>query len=616
MCGIFGAVNLNGFFSESEYESFVELTDMVQYRGPDASGYLPLDIKGGGESDKSKFDVFLGHRRLSIIDLNENANQPFEYKQDLWITYNGEVFNYVELRNELKKNGYSFRTESDTEVILAVYDAYGADGFSKLNGMWAFAIIDLRNCKIVLSRDRFSIKPLYYFQYDEIFYFASEIKQILPLLNDKDINLSVMSAFLKQGLIGFNHETFFKDIYQVKPMHNITINLRNKGITETRYWDYLVGEYIPDNDDEIIERFRDIFVDSVRIRLRSDVSVGCLLSGGLDSSCISIIANQIENNNINCFSVVSEDKKYSEEKYIDIIKNNTNIKIRKIYLQTEATWDSLEKIIWHNDQPFGRFSVIAQNLALKAIKENSDIKVVLSGQGGDEILCGYKKFFFFYLKEMLKQGNFIELLRNIFFSLIYRTVLWQFSFSDAKRYIPSLQQKGFDSLSNSIIHQQELEPIWEVNSLRDRQLLDIDKYSVPALTHYEDRNSMTYSIEIRLPFLDYRLVNYSLNLCASMKIRNGWPKYILRKSIAGLPHDIAWRRDKQAFITPEEKWLKNDFKENITDLFNSSRLHELGVIRKDQLLKSYKHYVQGSKIISHADITRFVMSEIWARKFL
>ncbi len=616
MCGIFGALNLNGYFSSNEYGQFVNLTDMVRYRGPDACGYLPLNVKEEGICSKSKFDVFLGHRRLSIIDLNENANQPFEFKKGLWIIYNGEVFNYIELRNELKGNGYEFITESDTEVILAIYDYYGIDGFSRLNGMWAFAIVDLMKNKVILSRDRFSIKPLYYLQIDNKFYFASEVKQLLPILKVKSVNLKVMFSFLKQGLISFNNETFFNDIRTVKPMHNVVINLKEKNFAEKRYWNYSFDEKIPDNDSEVVEKFREILMDSIRIRLRSDVSVGCLLSGGLDSSSISIFANKISNNDVNCYSAVSVDREYSEERFVDIVKNQNNINVTKFFLENIATWDSLEKIIWHNDQPFGRFSVVAQNQLLELIKKNSNIKVILSGQGGDEILCGYKKFFFFYLKEMLKGGNFVELFKTMFFSLIYRTVLWQFSIADAKRYIPALQQSKMDPLSDILIDRYELEALWEVKDLRDRQTLDINKFSVPALTHYEDRNSMTYSTEIRLPFLDYRLVNYSLNLCSSMKIKNGWSKFILRNTISDVSRDIAWRRDKQGFLTPEEKWLKYDFKENIENLFGSSKLQELGIIRKEKLLDFYSKFTQGNKIISHADITRFVTAEIWARKFL
>jgi len=614
MCGIFGAISFKNFFSKDDFDIFVSLTDLVSYRGPDAFGYEALNTKEPFVINKEKFNVFMGHRRLSIIDLSENGNQPFSDKNDLWIVFNGEIFNYIELKKDLKKKGHIFKTETDTEVILKIYREYGEKGFTQLNGMWAFAIVDVSNQKVVLSRDRFSIKPLYFYKYDNQLYFSSEIKQLLPIAKKKDINMKVMFAYLKQGLLDFNHETFFKDIYKVKPMHNVIINLTNQEIVEKKYWDYF-NEVVPDKEDEIIEQFREIFIDSVKIRLRSDVPVGCLLSGGLDSSSLAVIANKTLNNDINCFSVVSDDKKYSEEKFINIVRNKTNIKVTKLFFKNDAAWDYLDKVIWHNDEPHGGFSVVAQNQILELIRKNSDIKVILSGQGGDEILCGYRKFFFFFLMEEIKSGNVFNSFRNIIGSLIHRTVLWQSSIFEAKRYLQILHRKNFDPLSSILKLQYELEPIWAFKNLKSRQCLDIDKYSVPTLAHYEDRNSMAYSLEIRLPFLDHRLVNFILNTPSSLKIKNGWTKYILRKSIVELPKEIAWRRDKQGFITPEEKWIKYDFKEEIIDLFSASKLHDFDIINKAQFLEKYKTFLMGNNIVSYWDVSRFLMAELWVRKF-
>lgn len=614
MCGIFGAIKFNGFFNKGDFQKFSTLTDLVSYRGPDSSDYRVFNGKGSVNLDE-RFNIFLGHRRLSIIDLSEAGSQPLSDGEDLWIIFNGEIFNYIELREELRGKGYNFRTKTDTEVILKVYREYGAKGFGLLNGMWAFALVDLRNKKLFLSRDRFSIKPLYLHRTAEALYFASEIKQLLPVLGHKEVNLNVMYAYLNQGLIDINDETFYKDIYKIKPMHTMTVDLTKNSMDETQYWDYC-AETIPSQNEDIVEKFRDIFIDSVKIRLRSDVPVGCLLSGGLDSSSISVIANTLTRNGINCFSAISLERKYSESKYINILRHKNRLKLERLFLKPYDAWNCIEKVIWHNDEPCGGFSVIAQNQILELIRASSDIKVVLSGQGGDELLCGYRKFFFFYLKELFKHGKFFDSIGEVFFSLLHRTVLWQFSASEAKRYVRILQNNNTGVIRDILTFKGSIESVWNVASIRERQILDIDRYSVPALTHYEDRNSMAYGLEIRLPFLDHRLVNFALSLPDSLKVRHGWTKYVLRKALRELPREIAWRRTKQGFLTPEEKWLKNDFKEKIVELFNSSMLSELGLIRKDKLLKFYKDFINSNNLISRSDITRFVMAEIWARKFL
>ncbi|GBE35658.1 asparagine synthetase [glutamine-hydrolyzing] 1 [bacterium BMS3Bbin06] len=615
MCGIFGAVNSSGYFNREDYGNFVNSTDIVNYRGPDAGGYVGLNSRGSNPLSGNKFNVFLGHKRLSIIDLSSAGNQPFTDNNGLWIIYNGEIFNYIELKEELKRRGHRFYTKTDTEVILGVYREYGEGGFCHLNGMWAFALVDLSNERVVLSRDRFSIKPLYIHQSRDKIFFSSEIKQLLTVVKNREVNNDVMYKYLKQGLIDYNNETFFEDIHKVKPMHNVVIDLRTRKLEETRYWDYF-DEEVPAKDNELTEYFRELFIDSVRIRLRSDVPVACLLSGGLDSSGIAVIADRFSDNGIKCFSIVSDNKKYSEEKFINCLENKRGLNVEKILFRGGVAWDYIEKVLWHQDEPVGGFTAVAHNYMMELIKAHSDIKVILSGQGGDETLCGYKKFFFFYLKEAFRRKHFLDLIQNAFLSFIYRTVIWQFSISGAKRYIRHLQVSGSDPLDKVLQFNTGLEPIWRHETLRSRQALDIDRYSVPELTHYEDRNSMAYSMEIRLPFLDYRLVNFVLNIPDSMKIRHGWTKYILRKAINELPREIAWRRDKQPFLIPEERWIKYDFKDRIEELFGSSKLHDIGLINKNELLKTYRDFIRGNRLIFRSDIVRFIMAEIWLRMFI
>ena len=236
MCGIFAAISFKDKFSFKDFEIFKRQTDLVSYRGPDASGYISFN-EGQLSTTNNEFDIFLGHRRLSIIDLSASANQPF-FDDSQCIIYNGEIFNYIEIKQELQKKGHIFRTDSDTEVILKVYKEYGESGFSLLNGMWAFVIVDNARRRIVISRDRFSIKPLYFTQVDSKFYFSSEIKQILPFVTAKRINRNSLNVFLKQALIDHNEETFFENIFKIKPKTNFVIDLNDKKYFEKEYWNY------------------------------------------------------------------------------------------------------------------------------------------------------------------------------------------------------------------------------------------------------------------------------------------------------------------------------------------------------------------------------------------
>jgi len=603
MCGIFSAINFKDNFKTQDYIRFKKSTDIIEYRGPDAGGYLTIQSEKK-KFDNSEFNIFLGHLRLSIIDLSVEGNQPM-VDNDCFIIFNGEIFNYIELRNELELDGIIFNTKTDTEVILKIYQKFGSKGFSKFNGMWAFVIIDLKNQQIIASRDRFSIKPLYFYKTQSQIYFASEIKQLLPFLDQKSINNDVFYKFLQQSIIDYNNETFFKEIFKVKPKTNLIINLQSGLINEEQYWEY---ENVTFDYKSVFEQFKELFTDSINIRLRSDVNLGSLLSGGLDSSAISVIANQLSNNNLRTFSVVSNEREFSEEKFIDILAKEKNIKNEKLIFSKADVLNNIDKVIFHQDEPFSGFSVIAQYLIFEKIKKQTDITVVLCGQGGDEIMLGYLKFFFFYLNQLKRQGNYLRISKELLLSLFYRTVIWQFKLSSAKRYIPSLLNKKESYIKIS----GDLENTWESLSMRDRQISDIDKYSVPILAHFEDRNSTANSLESRLPFLDHRLVNLLLSVDTELKIKNGWTKYILRKSIDELPDEIRWRRDKQGFSVPEDKWLRDDLKSEIYNIFKNSTLEKLGIIDKKIFLDYYEMFLKGSKKISCDDISKVLIAEKWA----
>jgi len=610
VCGIFGAINRTGFFDGPGFDRFVALTNLVAYRGPDDCGHLPLTLKPVDSRRERLFDVFLGNRRLSIIDLSSSGHMPMSDGKGCWITYNGEIFNYLELRRELEARGHTFRTGTDTEVILHVYSEYGEGGFDRLNGMWAFAIVDTRARRVVLSRDRFSIKPLYLLKSNGELYFGSEIKQLLPLLPALELNPGAMTAYLAQGLLDHDVETFFRGITRVPAGTNVIISLDSGNISgtieERKYWRFESTGSTSASSKDLVEEFRALFFDSVRIRLRSDVKVGVLLSGGLDSSAVTTAVRQVGGEQLQTYSIVSEHEGYDERRFIDVMCQ-AGVANRKVTFRVGDVLDCLEQVLYYSDEPVAEFSVIAQYQLFAAIKNDSDVTVLLSGQGGDETLLGYLKFFFFHVQLLLKAGKFLDAMELLAGSALHRTALTQFRMSEARRYL----QHDRRGIWQTMLRDSQRAPVWQCGDIRSRQIADICHYSVPALTHYEDRNSGAHSLEVRHPFLDHRLVNFVVNLPTELKIHRGWTKYILRAALPEMPAALRWRRDKQGFLVPEQLWLRRELVPVIRRGFRGSTLAELDILNDKKFLAYYDRFLTGNSIAS-SDIARVLIAEIWA----
>ena len=608
MCGIFGAVNRTGFFDGPDFDRFVALTDLVAYRGPDDCGHIPLTLKPADSRRERLFDVFLGNRRLSIIDLSSSGHMPMSDGKGCWITYNGEIFNYLELRRELEARGHTFTTGTDTEVILHVYAEYGESGFDRLNGMWAFAIVDSNARKVVLSRDRFSIKPLYLFKSNGELYFGSEIKQLLPLLPALELNAGAMTAYLAQGLLDHDVETFFRGISRVSAGTNVIVSLDSGTVEERKYWFFESPGATSTSPEHAVEEFRALFFDSVRIRLRSDVRVGVLLSGGLDSSAVTTAVKLTGGDQLQTYSIVSEHEGHDERRFIDVM-SEAGVPNHKVTFRVDDVLDCLERVLYYSDEPFAGFSVIAQYQLFAAIKNNSDVTVLLSGQGGDETLLGYLKFFFFHIQLLLKANKYLDAMALLVGSTLHRTAVAQFRISEARRYMRHNRRGVWQTM----LRDSERTPVWRCGDIRSRQIADICNYSVPALTHYEDRNSGANSLEVRHPFLDHRLVNFAVNLPTELKIHRGWTKYILRAALPEMPAALRWRRDKQGFLVPEELWLKRELVPVIRQRFRASTLAGLNILNDKEFLLYYDRFLTG-KAITSSDIARVLIAEIWARK--
>lgn len=606
MCGIFGAINVQNKLSN--YKELVVATDLVEKRGPDYGGYtgFSLDNNSWTES-KESFNVFMGHRRLAIIDLNEQSNQPFDV-DDYSIIFNGEIFNYIEIREELKqKFNERFVTDSDTEVIVKGYKHYGAGIFEKLNGMWAIILLDKKNSKAVISRDRYSIKPIYVFEKDGTQFFSSEIKQLLRLSSFKP-NLNTLGIFLRQGSFNYDNQTYYEGITRFPARHYQIIDLKTGESEVKDYYRFEEREF-EGTQVEFEKAFKELLIDSLRLRLRSDVPVGTLLSGGLDSSAITVLIKEYIDKDVSSFSVVSESKEYSEHEYINELIKTKGIKNEQLMFHSESALDYIDEVLHIQDGPFISFSVIAQYLLFKQIKENTNITVLLSGQGADEALMGYMKFFFFALKQKLARKRLLGATGQVLGALRNKTVLHQFSIREAKRYMPSL---GNSSLSyfNENVGQIDLSSF---SSLAERQWQDLEQFSVPALTHIEDRNSMAHSLEVRLPFMDYRLVDLLLSAPVDYKLKDGWLKYPVRKAITELPDKIRWRRDKLGFTTPEAEWWRGGLGKKFQKELKNSPLEDFGLIKTDVFKTEFENYRQSKGNLSEGDIFRIFIADKWLR---
>jgi len=603
MCGIYGYLNFKQLEEKSTIEKHKKSLNIISHRGPDDS---TLKLYNTKSKDSNLFNIALGHNRLSIIDLDASANQPY-HQGDYVIVFNGEIFNYIELREELITQGVTFKTDSDTEVLLNLYIKYGIKAFNKLNGMWAFSILDKKADKLILSRDRFGIKPLYYTNSNGKFLFSSEIKQLLHHLKSIEPNHKNIKDYLSLALLDHNNDTFFDGIYKIPIATTRIINLKTGDFKEELYWDInTVKPYNKSYENALLE-YEALFKDAVKIRLRSDVPVGNTLSGGLDSSSIAVIAKTYTPNLLN-FAVVSDKKGVSEEVFVDeLIKENT-INVKKISSDTLNPWNKLEEVIYFNDEPILSFSAVNHYNMMSKVKQETDLTVVLSGQGGDEGLCGYGKYMVMNILEFRKT-NPIQFVKEIYYS--FPRLLKEFNFNLSKRYLNKL----FPQKSNFTFKVSTPKDFSISNSILKRQISDYQKYSVPPLCHYEDRNAMAYALEIRLPFLDYRLVEFSLALPTNYKIRKGVSKRILRDAIKDLPELISRRKVKMGFNIPEKEYF------NLPEAkpFIDNTLHKDSFLIKNKLLSdSLIQNLKQGKFNNNSEFRLFqrvIFLEVWARKF-
>jgi len=624
MCGI------AGFYGFRNDELLKDISANLKHRGPDGEGYF--------FSEK----VSLLSRRLAIID-RKGGDQPI-YNEDgsIVVVYNGEIYNYQDLSRTLKVQGHIFKTKSDTEVIVHGYEQEGEKYFDRLNGMFALALFDKKKDRLILARDHFGIKPLYYIFFDNKLIFSSEIKPLFYSgLIKKEPNDRVIYRYLKYRVHDEGRETFFKGIYRLMPGEMITVQsslaadsthqtlqavkFKVQSFTELKenLTKIKVKKKLEKTD---VEKFRKILIEAIRKRLISEVPVGTCLSGGLDSSTVVALVNQLlkekakETRSVGkiqqTFSAVFPDGSNNEEKYVEEVIHSQNIdkkriKSYKIYPQPEEFFKEVEDFIKTQEEPTISSGPYAQYKVMQ--EANKHVTVLLDGQGADEMMAGYLPYYTVYFRQLIKEKKYKTLLKECFFSLdiIFSIVVKYLTTILGLRKSVSLSEL----LKKKFSLQYQSEKFTVINDhLKKRLIADIFSNSLPSLLRYEDKNSMHFSIEGRVPFLDFNLLKYLFSLPDEAIINLGWNKNILRLATKSLlPKEINQRRNKIGFTTPEYQWFLR-MKNKIYQIFLSKSFSQRPYFNQQAVLKAFQLFIEG-KVEDTLVFWRLVNLELWLRIF-
>lgn len=614
MCGICGIVNLN-----DRPVSSSRINRMMQaqkHRGPDDDGIF---------TDKH---VGLGFVRLSILDLSLAGHQPM-YSSDgnLVVVFNGEIFNYIELREELKRQGYQFNTGTDTEVLLNAYIHWGKDCLHRFNGMWAFAIYNRTTRELFIARDRYGIKPLYWVKTDDFFAFASEIPSLLSILpNRPKANMQTVFDFLVFNRTDQNDETFFEGISKLLHGRQLTLSARTGYQPNPEQWYNLEKEVQKHKALPLdTEGFRNLFVDAVRIRLRSDVPVGVCLSGGLDSSSIvSTLTSILNRTDIDTFSAVYGKGEYGDESEFIAEYRNQIEAMHFTKPSADSLWSDLDRFIEIHAEPIPSTGPYAQFKVMDLARKH-DVVVTLDGQGADEMLAGYHYFFGFFFKDLLLSFRWFKLLSELFHYLKNHR-----SAFGIKTFILFLLPKKLRTKTR-IAEKNYLNPSFanrysKTNSIAgnlygadslNQALINHFEYKLEHLLKWEDRNSMAFSIEARVPFLDHRLVEALLASDGRNIIKKGVTKIPLREAMRGiLPEKIRTRSDKVGFDTPQDSWFRTPrFKQFVLEIIRSDSFRKRNIIDSEKAEKLYLKHLSGKANLSK-EIWKWIHLELWFRKYI
>lgn len=639
MCGI--AAILSWDRTPKDADAILRMTDALVHRGPDDSGFVFIGSDGEASDHavrkrkapaSSQASLAMGFRRLSIIDLSPLGHQPMcNEDRTLWLVFNGEIYNYLELRAILRKRGHIFRSQSDSEVILHAYEEWGAGCVKEFNGMWAFALWDGRRQSLFCSRDRFGVKPLYYSWDGRTFCLASEPKAIVRSGLIKVLpNYRYLLHFLADGVLQDGEEIFYEGIRSILPGHSVIANAG--GVRHFRYWDYQNPSVFERYDfSHPEEMFRELLTDAVRIRLRSDVAVGSCLSGGLDSSAIVAIATHLQGKgSLDTFSATFNSARNDESAYMRLMSDTCETRNSAVWVDGSDLFAVLPRIIWHLDGPCLSASTYPFWKVAKLARQR--VKVLLDGQGADELLGGYLGFFPAHLVSLYRSslqsrsfsglfGTAAELLKIVQFAGWRQLYFLYRDYSYLGRTLkPHRRLLRTEKLINSDLRgaidtrsAQRPEPVPHrfENELTNSLYKSHSQTGLPGLLQYGDAISMAHSLEARLPFMDYRLVEYCFALPPDEKIRGTTTKWLLRRSLRGIvPDAILDRKDKVGFATPFASWICGPLREPLIDVFDSRRAREHGVFNVQVLKKVLDRHIKGRLDMSYY-IWRWLTTELW-----
>lgn len=580
MCGIVGVVG-----KIPDISQVVRSRDALSHRGPDDSGIYFQPDEG----------VALGHRRLSIIDLSSDAHQPFVSHDERYVlTFNGEIYNYLELKEELT-GFYPFQTKSDTEVLIASYAKWGEECVNHFNGMFAFALWDKKEKKLFCARDHVGIKPFFYFQNSEFFAFASEIKGLFPLIGKLNANEEVIFDYLQYGLYDHRPETFFSGVFSLPAGH--ILSWSHGEILITKYWD--LKKIVPSilSADEIYQEFDALLTDAVRLQFRSDVPVGINLSSGLDSNSLLYFGRNLVGDDIHTFSICLSDEEYNE---CDLIHRYAQLSKKELWHQSwfdpSSLFESAKEMVRIQDQPYGGIPTIIYSAAIAEAKKQG-VTVLLEGQGVDELLAGYN----YYLLE-------------------YERDLGQINGGSL-----SLSQDGTKLFEKSILHAKFLDTFKDRKQLSffapfDSHLLnaqyrDLFFTKLPRVLRFNDHVSMKYGRELRVPFLDRRIVEFCFSLSSEYKIHDGRQKVLIRELMKGKVSSELVSRQKKSFGAVQNVWLKKYFEKHIWDILNSESFQSRNFWDHSALVDKTKNFFSGNESNSFF-LWQCINLELWMREFI
>ena len=586
MCGIAGII-LKHPANFNLIQKIKSMAQTIAHRGPDGEGFLMVDENNAtpffdelsanysrndlkfiphqhiSTSNSNSFLAF-AHRRLAIIDLSETGHQPMStIDAKLWITFNGEIYNYLELKAELKNAGYTFYTQSDTEVILNAYKHWGQNCVTKFNGMWAFCIYDTEQQLCFASRDRFGVKPFYYVNNIAFFAFASEQKAFTKSdLIKANINKKALHNYLVNGLIENEPTNFFEEVTELFPGNNLVYNIKTKQISIKNYYNLqsiinLTNDTL--SEAQLIEKINYTFENAVKLRLRSDVEVGTCLSGGIDSSALAVTMAQYTSKPVNCFTAIFKNQTINEEHYANLVSAQINANHFKVEPTYEGFLADLDNLIYSQDAPIWSTSTYAQYKVMQLAQQHS-IKVLLDGQGADELFAGYHHHFLAKWNNLITTNNYgtaftqinaaKKTIKNPLMFFVKERIKQKHNFN----LKPLNQLLHTDFLNSNVINNQST----YFNTINTQLVSDIYDTRLKSFLKCEDRCGMWHSVESRTPFADdVELINLLFSFNGNKKIKNGVSKYLLREALkTKLPAQIYNRYDKKGFETPMDEWMK------------------------------------------------------------